>query len=121
VGTKDDHFINVLRPADDLIVVRASGEIDVAGSVTLRERLFDLLDEHSARVVVDLSDADYVDTYALSVLVDLANRCRLEHRLLAVVCSEGRMRRALAATGLDQFVATCDSLGEALGQDEPAS
>ena len=62
-----------------------------------------------------------MDTYALSVLVDVAIRCRLEDRRLAIVCSEGRMRRALAATGLDQFVATYATLDEALGQDEPAS
>ena len=72
-------------------------------------------------MVVDLSSADYVDTYALSVLVDVAIRCRLEDRRLAIVCSEGRMRRALAATGLDQFVPTYATLDEALGQDEPAS
>ena len=72
-------------------------------------------------MVVDLSDADYVDTYALSVLVDVALRCRLEERRLALVCSEGRMRRALAATGLDQFVATYATLDEVLSQDGPAS
>ena len=121
MGTKDDYRISVLRPPDDLVVVRASGEIDVSGSVDFRERLFALLDEHPARMVVDLSDADYVDTYALSVIVDVALRCRLEDRSLALVCSEGRMRRALAATGLDQFVPTYARLDDALGQDGPAS
>ena len=121
MGTKDDFRISVLRPADDLIVVRASGEIDVTASVAFRQRLFALLDEHAAQLVVDLSDTDYVDTYALSVLVDVAIRSRLEDRRLAIVCSEGRMRRALAATGLDQFVATHATLDEALGRDDPAS
>lgn len=120
MGTKDDYRIGVLRPADDLVVVQASGEIDISGSVDFSERLFGLLDEHPARMVVDLSDADYVDTYALSVLVDVALRCRLEDRSLALVCSEGRMRRALTATGLDQFVATYATLDEALGRDDPS-
>ena len=121
MGSTDDYRISVLRPADDLVVVQASGEIDINGSLDFRERLFALLDEQPPRMVVDLSDADYVDTYALSVLVDVAIRCRLEDRGLALVCSEGRMRRALAATGLDQFVATYATLDEALGQDDPAS
>ena len=111
----------MLRPADGLIVARASGEIDISGSVDFRARLFGLLDEHPARMVVDLSDADYVDTYALSVIVDVAIRCRLEERRLAVVCSEGRMRHALAVTGLDQFVPTYATLDEALSQDGPTS
>jgi len=121
VGKKDDYRINVLRPAEDLIVVRASGEIDVTGSVAFRARLFALLSEQAAQMVIDLSSTDYVDTYALSVLVDVAIRCRLEGRRLAIVCSEGGMRRALSATELDQFVATYATLDEALGQDDPAS
>ena len=121
MGTRDEYRISALRPAGDLVVVRASGAIDLNGSLDFRERLFALLDERPARMLIDLSEADYVDTYALSVLVDVALRCRLEERRLAVVCSEGRMRRALAATGLDQFVATYATLDEALGQDEPGS
>ncbi len=121
MGTTDEYRINVLRPADGLIVVRTSGGIDVTGSVDFRDRLFALLDEHAATLVIDLSDTAYVDTYALSVLVDVAIRCRLEDRGLAIVCSEGRMRRALAATGLDQFVATYDTVDEALRHDGPAS
>jgi anti-sigma B factor antagonist len=118
VGTKDDYRIDVLRPADDLVVVQTSGEIDVTDSVDFGERLSALLDGPAARMVVDLSSTGYVDTYALSVLVDVAIRCRLEDRGLALVCSEGSMRRALAATGLDQFVDTYETLDEALGHDE---
>ena len=121
MGTRDEYRISALRPADDLVVVRASGEIDLNGSLDFRERLFAFLDEQPARLLIDLSDAGYVDTYALSVLVDVALRCRLEERRLAIVCSEGRMRRALAATGLDQFVTTHATLDEALAQDEPGS
>ena len=119
--SQNDYRISVLRPADGVIVVQASGGIDVTDSLDLRDRLFALLDEEPAQLVVDLSSTDYVDTYALSVLVDVAIRCRLEDRRLAIVCSGGTMRRALAATGLDQFVATYATQDEALGRDEPAS
>lgn len=67
--------------------------------------------------MVDLSSAADVDTYALSAVVDLAQSCRVKDCGLAIVCSEGRMRRALATTGLDEFVATYATLDEALGQD----
>jgi anti-sigma B factor antagonist len=120
MGTQDDYRISVLRRADGLVVVEASGAIDIAGSFDFRERLFALLDERAARMVVDLSSVDYVDTSALSALLDVAKRCRLEDCRLAIVCSEGGMRRALAATGLDQFVATHATLDEALARDDPA-
>ncbi len=119
MGT-EDYRISMLRTANGLIVAEASGQIDVTSSSAFTEQLLALLDERPVRIVVDLSGVAYVDTYALSALVDLANRCRLEHCGLALVCSEGRMRSALARTGLDQFVATHATLDEALGHG-PAS
>ena len=119
MGTQDYH-ISMLRPADGVIVAQASGEIDVAGSNAFREQLLALLAEEPTRVVVDLSSVAYVDTYALSALVEVANHCKLEGCGLAIVCSEGRMRRALADTGLDQFVATHATLAEALGDEHPS-
>lgn len=120
MGTQNDYRISVQRPADGLIVVQASGEIDVAGSYAFKGQLLALLDEEPARMVVDLSSVAYVDTYALSAVVDLAKSCTLKECGLAIVCSEGRMRRALAVTGLDELVATHPSLDEALGRSDPA-
>ena len=113
--------ISTLRPADGLIVAQASGEIDVAGSSAFREQLLALLAEEPVRIVVDLSSVAYVDTYALSALVDLEQCCRLRDCRLAIVCSEGRMRRALAATGLDELVPTHATVDEALSSGEPES
>jgi anti-sigma B factor antagonist len=118
VGKRDYH-ISMLRPAEGVVVAQASGEIDVTSSHSFRDRLLALLDEEPARVVVDLSGVAYVDTYALSAVVEVANRCRLEDCRLALVCSEGRMRRALADTGLDQVVATHATLDEALDDGHP--
>jgi anti-sigma B factor antagonist len=117
---EQDYRISVQRPADDLVVVRASGEIDAKGSGTFQECLCALLDEQPAQLVVDLSGVVYVDTYALSALLEVAKRCKGVDCGLAIVCTEGRMRRALAGTGLDQVVATHATLGEALGHEGPA-
>jgi anti-sigma B factor antagonist len=121
VGNVDDYRIGVQRPEDAVVVVLVSGKIDVTDSLSFRDSLFALLDEKPTRLVIDLSSLAYVDTYALSALVDVAMRCRLEDRGMALVSSAGEMRRALAATGLDQFVPTHATLDEALRKDEPAS
>lgn len=116
-----DYRINAQRPADGVIVIQASGEIDITNSLAFRERLFGELDGGAALVVLDLHAADRVDTTGLSVILELAKRCRREDRELAMVCSEGRVRHALAVTGLDQMIATHATLDEALGCDDPAS
>ena len=119
VGNQD-YGVNMLRPVEGLIVAQVSGEIDVAGTHAFTEQLLSLLDEEPAQLVIDLSAVVYVDTFALSALDDVAKRCRLEDCRLAIVCSEGRMRGAIATTGLDQFVATHATLDEALGHEDEA-
>ena len=116
-----DYRISTLRPADGVIVMQVSGEVDLANSLAFKECLSDGLDCAAALVVLDLDGADRVDTTGLSVILEVAKRCTREDRELAIVCSEGRVRDALAVTGLDQMIATHATLDEALGCDEPAS
>ncbi len=115
MGIQDFH-ISPLRPADGIIVVRVSGEIDMTNSLAFRQRLFGELDEQATQVVLDLQAADRVDTTGLSAILDLAKRCALEDRDLAIVCPEGWVRRALANTSLDQVIDTHATLDEAFGQ-----
>ena len=100
------------------MVIRVSGEIDMTNSLGFGERLFGELDEEATRVVLDLH-ADRVDTTGLSVILELARRCGREDREMAIVCSEGWVRRALANSGLDQVIETHATLDEALGGPLP--
>jgi anti-sigma B factor antagonist len=115
-----DFSVSPMQPADGIIVVQVIGEIDMTNSLAFRKRLFALLDEGPAQVVVDLSAAERVDTTGLSVLWESAKRCRREDRELAIVCSEGRVRHTLANTGLEQVLSTYANVDEALGHDGPA-
>jgi len=114
-----DCNVSMLWTADGVIVVEASGEIDIRTSLAFKERLFALLDEEAAPVIVDLRSAAHVDTTGLSVLWESAKRCGLEERKFSVICAGGRVRHALATSGLDQFVATHATLDEALGHGGP--
>lgn len=115
MGTRDCH-ISVLRAEDGIAIVAVTGEIDMASSLSFGQRLSAILDEGASQVIVDLSATGYLDTTGLSVLWESAKRCRRENRELAIVCFAGRVRHALANSGLDQVVATHATLDEALGR-----
>ena len=120
MGSQDDYRISLLRPADGIVVIQVSGEIDITSSLAFKERLFAALEEGVTQVVLDLDAADRIDTTGLSVILELAKRCSREERQLAIVCREGWVRRALAVTGLDQLIATHTTLDEALGRGGPS-
>ena len=116
----DDFHISARRPAVDVTIIVVSGEVDITNSLAFQQRLQEELGEGMGVVVLDLDAANRVDTTGMSVLLTLSKRCRLDDRELAIVCSGGWVRRALATTGLDELIAVHATLEEALGREDPA-
>jgi anti-sigma B factor antagonist len=95
-------------------VVAVHGEIDVATSPTLRERLIDLVSNGATRMVLDLEAVDFVDSTGLGTIVSVLKRARTHGGDLRLVCTEARIRRMFEITGLDKAVPLHASLEDAL-------
>jgi anti-sigma B factor antagonist len=95
-------------------VVAVHGEIDVATSPTLRERLIDLVSNGATRMVLDLEAVDFVDSTGLGTIVSVLKRARTHGGDLRLVCTEARIRRLFEITGLEKAVPLHASLEDAL-------
>jgi anti-sigma B factor antagonist len=94
-------------------VVRLGGELDLYNSDQVRSALANVLAESPERIVVDLSEVEFIDSTALGVLIEA--RTKLENRrgfLLAAPALE--TRRALEISGLDRHFSVHDTVPEAL-------
>ena len=95
------------------VVVHLVGELDLYNAPEVRETLLQLCAEKPERLVVDLSDVDFVDSTALGVLIEA--RTRLENRQSFLLAAPGReTHRALTISGLDQHLSVHDSVDAAL-------
>ena len=85
-----------LRVADrgSVPVAHIEGELDVASAPALRGRLYDAVANQDLGLVVDLSDATYVDSAGLNLLFELAERLSTRQVAFAVVYPEGGIVRA---------------------------
>ncbi len=119
MGT-DDFHVSARRPAVGIIVIEASGQVDITNSLAFQQCLLEEVEEDATQVVLVLDAADRVETTGLSAILELAKHCAGEDRRLDIVCAEGWVRRALANTGLDQMIAVHATLGEALGRGDLA-
>jgi len=97
---------------DSAIVVRLAGEIDLYNADQVRAALAGAIAETPGRVVVDLSQVEFVDSTALGVLVEASSKLGGSALLLAAPQLE--TRRALKVTGLDTHLPVHDSVGDAL-------
>jgi anti-sigma B factor antagonist len=95
-------------------VVTVHGEIDVATSPTLRERLIGLVNSGGTRLVLDLEAVDFLDSTGLGTIVSLLKRVRTHGGDLRLVCTEARIRRLFEITGLEKAVPLHASLDDAI-------
>ena len=111
------HEVLVERPADGTAVVVFSGEHDLASAPEVRE-LFESLLKEDDLVVADFSEAEFVDSSILSVVLDTQARAlelgkvfRLQMHTSVIV------RRAFEMSGVFAAVEHVSTRDEALRRD----
>jgi anti-anti-sigma factor len=70
-------------------VAHIGGELDLSSAGTLRERLLAAVENQDVGLVIDLSDATYVDSAGVNLLFEVAERLGVRQLAFAVVYPEG--------------------------------
>ncbi|HEX2040266.1 MAG TPA: STAS domain-containing protein [Acidimicrobiales bacterium] len=99
-----DQFSLVLTRTLGTVVVAVSGEVDAAGSESLRTRLDDVIDDESPlSLVVDLQELTFMDSTGLGVLVHALKRMRERGGDLTLSAPSPATRKLLDISGLDRI------------------
>jgi anti-sigma B factor antagonist len=94
-------------------VVRLGGELDLYNAPQVRDALVEACSDSPQRVVVDLSEVEFIDSTALGVLIEA--RTRIDNREAFLLAAPGlETRRALEISGLDRHFTVHDSVSDAL-------
>ncbi len=92
------------RETAGLFVLEVHGEVDVASSGELRERLRTVAERGEQRILVDLSDVSFIDSIAMAGIVGAQRRLAPGGRL-AIVAHHPYVLLVLDAVGLRHVVA----------------
>lgn len=85
------------------VVVAPRGEIDYGNVAHLRTTLFRLSSEKSNHVVVDLGHVSFIDSTALSVLIQARQRMSGLGGRLTLIGAQPRVARVLQITGMESY------------------
>ena len=97
----------------DACVVKLGGELDLYNAQAVRKVLVEACSNGPQRVVVDLSEVEFIDSTGLGVLIEA--RMKLRNRQAFLLAAPGlETRRALETSGLDRQFAVHESVSEAL-------
>ena len=96
-------------------IARLSGDVDITQASVLRERLIGAVRNEDLGLVVDLTEASYVDSVGVSLLFELAERLSDRQLRFAVVMPDGGLvQRVLTIVKLDSVAEVHPDLDAAL-------
>ena len=95
-------------------VIELGGEIDLYTAPEFKERMVALIEDGKKQIVVDLSEATFIDSTTLGVLVGGVKRLRPTGGSLALVCTDQNITKIFEITGLDRVFPIHPSRDEAL-------
>lgn len=99
---KDTRAELTLAERRGIALVSLRGEADLANVDKIESALAAISDD-TAGVVIDLREADFIDSSMVSILFDLRVRLRRRRRKLRVAAADGSpIRRVLELTGFDR-------------------
>jgi anti-anti-sigma factor len=96
------------------VVLKLDGDIDMFVSPSLSKRFEEIAEQGAGNVVVDLSDARFIDSTVLETLVNAQKRLQSRKAALAVVANGPYTRRTFQLTGLDEVLRVSASRDEAV-------
>jgi anti-anti-sigma factor len=100
---------------DSVGVVSLRGEVDIVQAHELRERLVRAIRNEDLGLVVDLTDATYIDSVGVSLLFELAERLTERQLRLAVVVPDGGLvTRVLRIVNLKSVAGIHDTVDDAV-------
>ena len=97
-----------------LTIARLEGELDIATTPALRERLFGVLGPGVRLLVIDLSGVSFCDVSGLAVLIGTQRRARARGITVRLAAPRPQMAKLLRITGLDRSLTICATLADAL-------
>lgn len=100
------------RQAAEATVVTVTGELDVLTARKLTPQLDDIVRRQTGDAVIDLSQAEFIDSFGLTVLLSTQRRLERQGRTLTVICGEGPVLRAIEFARLIEPLAVVPSLAE---------
>ncbi|MFL5944882.1 MAG: STAS domain-containing protein [Gaiellaceae bacterium] len=111
-GLRKDPVLSVETTGCACVVKRA-GELDLYNAPRIRDALVEACADSPERVVVDLTEVEFIDSTALGVLIEA--RGELTNNRAFLLAGPGlETRRALEISGLDRHFTVHTSVPEAL-------
>ena len=99
---------------EDSIVIKLQGEVDLYAAPELKDHVNRAIESGKTKLILDLSEATFIDSTTLGILVSGMKRLRPRGGMLAVLCPDPTMARIFDITGLNRMFSVHETLEGAM-------
>jgi anti-sigma B factor antagonist len=103
--------VRAVESVGDAVVIRLAGELDLYNADEMRGALAATEERSPRRVVLDMSNVDFIDSTALGVLIEARSKLGLR---LVLAALRLETRRTLQVSGLDRHLQVHETVEDAL-------
>jgi anti-sigma B factor antagonist len=107
-----------MHVVDDVQIFELTGSLDIATSPTVRAALTEASERGSHRLIVDLTNVDFLDSTGLGALIGGHRRAKEFDGEVRLVAKEGQILRLLRITGLLNVFAVFPTLEAAVADGQ---
>lgn len=100
---------------NDILVFTVQGRADSDGVFVLDDVLMEALNRQYYKIILDLSQLEYINSSGMRVLAEVLNAVQKEDGDLYLTTPPERVRRVFEIIGFDNFFQMYPSVEEALG------
>jgi anti-sigma B factor antagonist len=108
------YYLTEMGATGDETTIVLGGELDMCSAPALRDALTRAIEARVKHVIVDLTDATFVDSTAIGALMVATREIRESRGQLSLVCANRNVLRTLEIAGLDRHIAVAPTHEEAL-------
>jgi anti-sigma B factor antagonist len=99
------YYLTEMGAAGDQTTIVIGGELDLSAAPALRDALARVMDRPQKDVIVDLTDATFVDSTAIGVLLHASAQIRETRGRLSLICTNRNVLRTVEIAGLERHIA----------------
>jgi anti-sigma B factor antagonist len=98
----------------DLMLIKLQGEVDLYAAPDLKDHVNNAIEGGKTLLILDLSDATFIDSTTLGILVSGMKRLRPRGGRLAVLCPDPTMAKIFDITGLNRMFSVHETREDAI-------
>jgi len=99
---------------ENILILRVIGRLDASTSKTMEERLLSIIDSGEGRLVIELSQLDYISSAGLRVFLLAAKRMGYTNGRMILCSLKNAVKQVFDIAGFSTFLTLAGSTEEAI-------